>query len=172
MKSVILTITVLLGLLFVPVIEMKSKRCHKRPTVVECPDLLTRTCGKNSNITVTTKNKLVGDTEILDCSTGYSLVGIASITCLESGVWGQIRAIYLVKSASFNIGLESRNGINYEWQSKNTTESNMFDDWADREPKTIEVDSCGFIYNLKWYAARRVACVIQPYSFICESRFD
>ncbi|XP_076080209.1 uncharacterized protein LOC143051019 isoform X2 [Mytilus galloprovincialis] len=112
MKSVILTITVLLGLLFVPVIEMKSKRCHKRPTVD------------------------------------------------------------LVKSASFNIGLESRNGINYEWQSKNTTESNMFDDWADREPKTIEVDSCGFIYNLKWYAARRVACVIQPYSFICESRFD
>ncbi|XP_063436714.1 uncharacterized protein LOC134718154 [Mytilus trossulus] len=90
MKSVILTITVLLGLLFVPVIEMKSKRCHKRPTVVECPDPLP--CGKNSNMTVSTKDKFVGDTGILNCSAG-SLFGNASITCLESGQWSPIRAI-------------------------------------------------------------------------------
>ncbi|CAG2232996.1 unnamed protein product [Mytilus edulis] len=180
-------------------------------------------------MTVSTKDKFVGDTGILDCSAGYSLVGNASITCLESGQWSPIRAIcvpddlrtsvhdfrgskytfvftdktiveakeyclsmcgtlveinnkeenqfiYSVlqerdfTTNSINIGLESRNGINFEWQSQNTTVSNMFDDWAVREPRFIEVDSCVYISVLKWYPARRDDCVFSPYPFICESR--
>ncbi|XP_071139339.1 asialoglycoprotein receptor 2-like [Mytilus edulis] len=92
MNSVILTITVLLGLLFVPAVEMKSKRCHKRPTVVECPDQLNRTCGNDWRMIVTIKDKYVGDTGKLNCLAGFSLIGNPIITCLESGVWSPINA--------------------------------------------------------------------------------
>ncbi|VDI61734.1 Hypothetical predicted protein [Mytilus galloprovincialis] len=121
MKSVIFTITVLLGLLFVLVIEVKSKRCHKTPTVVECPDPLTRTCGKNWNITVITKDKFVGATGILNCSAGYSLSGNSSITCLQSGVWSPITAAICVPDDLLRTYVYDFRGSTYTFVFKTKT---------------------------------------------------
>ncbi|OPL21567.1 hypothetical protein AM593_03479, partial [Mytilus galloprovincialis] len=88
----------------------------------------------------------------LDCSAGYSLVGNA-------------------KNFRFWIGLESRNGINYEWQSKNTTESNRFDDWKEGNPNDIGVDTCAFMWSLEWYDTYRSQCKRNDEYFICESRY-
>ncbi|CAC5360481.1 unnamed protein product [Mytilus coruscus] len=230
MKSSILTITVLLGMLFVPAIEMKRKRCHKRPTVVECPEPLPRTCA-HWNITVTTMERFVGNTGILSCSAGYSLIGNDSITCLESGVWSPISAICVsndigedyvrsfsgstyilvkttkgyeqakescismcgtlleinnqeenrfivsaIEEVDLNfpyIGLESKNGIYYEWQSGNTTNSTMFENWSSIQPDETEVGSCVFISSndYKWFDSGKSICTNNR-PFICESRFD
>ncbi|XP_076080771.1 hepatic lectin-like [Mytilus galloprovincialis] len=78
----------------------------------------------------------------------------------------------VVENFRFWIGLESRNGINYEWQSKNTTESNRFDDWKEGNPNDIGVDTCAFMWSLKWYDTYRSQCKRNDEYFICESRFD
>ncbi|XP_063417572.1 uncharacterized protein LOC134700135 [Mytilus trossulus] len=107
MNSLVLTITVLLGLLLVPAIDMKRKRCHKRPTVVECSDPIPRTC---ANMTISTDQKFVGSTGKLTCSAGHSLKGNDSIKCLEDGTWSPINAICVPNGV---IGVRSFSGSIY-----------------------------------------------------------
>ncbi|VDI83167.1 Hypothetical predicted protein [Mytilus galloprovincialis] len=231
MKSLVLTITVLLGLLLVPAIEMKRKRCHKRPALVECPEPLPMTCA-HWNITVTTGERYAGNTGQLNCSTGYSLIGNNSITCLASGIWSPIIAlcvqnyngridvrsfrgttyIYVNNGQSYEqaketctsmcgtlwevnnqeekqfvtsainqvgmrhpwIGLESKNGTDYVWQSGNTTVSNAYEDWDNGYPIRHAVGSCVFLspYNdNKWVDAVKFQCAWER-QFICESSFS
>ncbi|XP_076079963.1 CD209 antigen-like protein C [Mytilus galloprovincialis] len=44
-------------------------------------------------MTVTTGERYAGDTRLLSCSAGYSIIGNVSITCLASGAWSPISAI-------------------------------------------------------------------------------
>ncbi|XP_071139068.1 uncharacterized protein [Mytilus edulis] len=226
MNSLVLTITVLLGLLLVPAIEMKRKRCHKIPTVVECSDPIPRTC---ANMTISTDGKIEGSTGKLTCSAGHSLKGNDSIKCLEDGTWSPINAICVpndvhvagVRSFSGSIyvfvkhingydkakeicssmcgtlleinnqeenrfivsaideiditlpfiGLESKDGISYVWQSGNTTASNSFTG-RESDPSDIEVGSCFLISGGKWYDTAKHICNSNDNEYICESRFD
>lgn len=73
------------------------------------------------------------------------------------------------------IGLEFKNGGSYVWQSGNTTESNMFDNWANKV--FPEGGSCVYIDSrpntYKWRDSSEDSCNYTKYfNYICESRYD
>ncbi|VDI57243.1 Hypothetical predicted protein [Mytilus galloprovincialis] len=73
------------------------------------------------------------------------------------------------------IGLEFKNGGSYVWQSGNTTESNMFDNWANKV--FPEGGSCVYIDSrpntYKWRDSSEDSCnYTKHFNYICESSFD
>ncbi|XP_071139368.1 CD302 antigen-like isoform X2 [Mytilus edulis] len=185
MKSLLFTITGILGLLLVPAIEMKRKRCHKRPTVGVANGNgfgVAEVRSFSGSLYIFVKNVLGYDDAKDFCS--YKCSTLVEINNKEENrfIYSALRENGLSYPL---IGLESRNGISYEWQSKNTTDSNMFNDWHPTKPDKTAVGSCAMIFlNLdKWIDIRKSCDCFSWIDIpkgvcewesqcICELRFD
>lgn len=86
-------------------------------------------------------------------------------------IYIQFVLLLVVGLASPLIGLESKNGVSYEWQSTNTTDSNMFNDWHSTQPDQTAVGSCAqiFTYFYKWIDISKSYCRTTK-ACICELR--
>lgn len=78
--------------------------------------------------------------------------------------------LHLVGLGFTYIGLESKNGNNFEWPSGNMLESNLLDNWNPGQPDNIEVGSCVVIRDRTWYDGTARYCGYAYINFICESR--